>query len=64
MAEHSLAGLSISKPTASPQKSNDSSAHETADFASIKKYPPFYTLQPNLTTRARQLELWSSIITS
>lgn len=27
-------------------------------------FPPFYTLQPNLTTRARQLELWSSLITS
>nr|POE50123.1 vacuolar protein-sorting-associated protein 25 [Quercus suber] len=26
-------------------------------------FPAFYTLQPNLTTRARQLELWSSYIT-
>ncbi|SMQ46885.1 unnamed protein product [Zymoseptoria tritici ST99CH_1A5] len=65
MAEQSLAGLSISGPSmASEQKPVDSGAPDTTDFASIKKYPPFYTLQPNLTTRARQLELWSSIITS
>jgi ESCRT-II complex subunit VPS25 len=49
---------------ATDHKATNGGAQESADFASIKKYPPFYTLQPNLTTRARQLELWSSIITS
>lgn len=30
---------------------------------SYASFPPFYTLQPNLTTRARQLELWATLIT-
>lgn len=36
----------------------------TFTFPTYTTFPPFYTLQPNLTTRARQLELWSSLITS
>ncbi|TKA82897.1 hypothetical protein B0A55_01155 [Friedmanniomyces simplex] len=33
-------------------------------FPTYTTFPPFYTLQPNLTTRARQLDLWSSLITA
>lgn len=36
---------------------------ETFQFPTYTTFPPFYTLQPNLTTRARQLELWSALIT-
>lgn len=33
-------------------------------FPTYTTFPPFYTLQPNLTTRARQLTLWSQLILS
>lgn len=56
-ASQSLAALSISSPPEVPSA-------PASDLTAIKSYPPFYTLQPNLTTRARQLELWSSLITS
>lgn len=41
-----------------------SSTTPTFTFPTYALFPPFYTLQPNLTTRARQLELWSTLITS
>lgn len=55
-AEPPLAGLSLSAP-----KTDGASSFTFPPFAG---FPPFYTLQPNLTTRARQLELWSSLILS
>jgi len=33
-------------------------------FPTYYSFPPFFTLQPNLTTLARQLELWSALIQS
>lgn len=36
----------------------------TFSFPTYTSFPPFYTLQPNLTTRARQLTLWSQLILS
>lgn len=67
-SEPSLAGLSItgsspSNATYTPATSQATSG-STFNFPTYTSFPPFYTLQPNLTTRARQLELWSSLITS
>ncbi|KAI8917016.1 vacuolar protein sorting 25 [Powellomyces hirtus] len=31
-------------------------------FPSIHSFPPFYTLQPTLATRAKQLQLWGEIL--
>lgn len=56
-ATQSLAALSL---TSSPEPPSA----QYSDLTAVKSYPPFYTLQPNLTTRARQLELWSGLITS
>lgn len=42
----------------------NTAASNNFSFPAYTSFPPFYTLQPNLTTRARQLELWSSFITS
>ncbi|KXL51628.1 hypothetical protein M433DRAFT_59923 [Acidomyces richmondensis BFW] len=42
----------------------NTAALNTFNFPTYTSFPPFYTLQPNFTTRARQLELWSSLITS
>ncbi|KAK5012032.1 putative vacuolar protein-sorting-associated protein [Cryomyces antarcticus] len=36
----------------------------TFPLPSRTSFPPFYTLQPNLETRTRQLTLWSSLIQS
>ncbi|WPG99758.1 Hypothetical protein R9X50_00257700 [Acrodontium crateriforme] len=33
-------------------------------FPTYTSFPPFYTLQPNVTTRAHQLDLWSSLVTT
>ncbi|KAI5370388.1 putative ESCRT-II complex, Vps25 subunit, winged helix-like DNA-binding domain superfamily [Septoria linicola] len=53
--EPSIAGLSWGGATSTAAK---------FEFPSYASFPPFYTLQPNSTTRARQLELWSSLVTS
>ena len=60
----SLAGISLSGTPYNPPL--DSQADSAADFKfpAYSSFPPFYTIQPNLTTRARQLELWSDLITS
>ncbi|KAI7261973.1 hypothetical protein KC345_g9603 [Hortaea werneckii] len=55
-------GIPSTPRTANPIPSITSSAGFS--FPSYTSFPPFYTLQPNLTTRARQLELWSSLITT
>ena len=36
----------------------------TFTFPPHHSFPPFFTLQPNLTTQTRQLSLWSSLIQS
>ena len=46
-------------PTTTPSNPSTSSAFS---FPTYTTFPPFYTLQPNLTTRARQLTLWSQLI--
>ncbi|KAI9026806.1 ESCRT-II complex subunit-domain-containing protein [Hyaloraphidium curvatum] len=33
-------------------------------FPSIHDFPPFYTLQPNLDTRQKQLQLWGDVVLS
>jgi ESCRT-II complex subunit VPS25 len=38
------------------------STNNAFSFPTYTTFPPFYTLQPNLTTRARQLTLWSQLI--
>ncbi|KAK4508352.1 hypothetical protein PRZ48_002090 [Zasmidium cellare] len=64
-AESSLDALSLSGTTYTPSTSTYTSTDPTKfAFPAYTSFPPFYTLQPNLTTRARQLELWSSLITS
>lgn len=40
------------------------STSSTFTLPTYASFPPFYTLQPNLTTRARQLVLWSNLITT
>jgi ESCRT-II complex subunit VPS25 len=38
------------------------SDHPASVFAKSYTFPPFFTLQPNLTTRVSQLQKWSSFI--
>ena len=62
--EPSLTGLSLDA-SAVPIATPSQTTHETKfSIPSYASFPPFYTLQPNLTTRARQLELWATLITS
>lgn len=63
--EPSLSGLTLSGSTYAPTvEGSISESKPTFTFPSYSSYPPLYTLQPNLTTRARQLELWSDLIIS
>lgn len=55
-----LANTSYMPPPTTP--SHPSTA--AFSFPTYTTFPPFYTLQPNLTTRARQLTLWSQFILS
>ena len=55
-----LAGPSFMLPTANPSNTSTNAF----SFPTYTTFPPFYTLQPNLTTRARQLTLWSQFILS
>jgi ESCRT-II complex subunit VPS25 len=51
--------------TASPIPPQASaSTASTFSFPAYTSYPPLYTLQPNHTTRSRQLDLWSALIIS
>ncbi|KAK3684565.1 hypothetical protein LTR37_020168 [Vermiconidia calcicola] len=54
-----LPSSSISTPA---QSSTTQSS--TFTFPTYTHFPPLYTVQPNLQTRARQLDLWSSLILS
>lgn len=54
-----LAAGSIAAP---PQTDTSNTAAFT--FPAHHSFPPFFTLQPNVTTQARQLALWSSLIQS
>ncbi|KAM3415370.1 hypothetical protein BST61_g8897 [Cercospora zeina] len=62
-AAASLEPLGGSTVTAAPTTDSAAAAAHFR-FPSHASFPPFYTLQPNLTTRARQLELWSRLVTS
>ncbi|KAL1306816.1 hypothetical protein AAFC00_005473 [Neodothiora populina] len=44
--------------------SNSNSNNAAFTFPAHHSFPPFFTLQPNLTTLSRQLSLWSELITS
>ncbi|KAL1586986.1 hypothetical protein WHR41_03989 [Cladosporium halotolerans] len=55
-------GLTTTPYAPPPTTTNLSSA--TFTLPSYTSFPPFYTLQPNLTTRARQLALWTNLILS
>lgn len=65
--ESSVANLSLADSSGAassiPASTNTGSSRQF-HFPSYASFPPFYTLQPNLTTRARQLELWSALVTS
>lgn len=50
--------------TASAITHTPTSASPPYEFPGIYSFPPFYTLQPNLTTRAAQLSSWSAILLS
>lgn len=59
---------SITFRMTSISSSQPSDAVSTANLTPFQKpafttFPAFYTLQPNLTVRARQLELWTALIT-
>ncbi|KAK4560594.1 hypothetical protein LTR86_005791 [Recurvomyces mirabilis] len=43
---------------------NSTTTNNSFPFPTYTTFPPFYTLQPNLQTRARQLELWSTLLTT
>lgn len=63
--EPSISGLSGTTHAPSTSAYTPSvSTSNTFNFPTHTTFPPFYTLQPNLTTRARQLELWSTFITT
>lgn len=51
----------IPKATSSSQPGPNTVSFQ---FPPHHSFPPFYTLQPNLTTLTRQLALWSSLIQS
>ncbi|GAB7365526.1 hypothetical protein MBLNU230_g6599t1 [Neophaeotheca triangularis] len=48
----------------SPAPSNPPNRSDAFTFPTYTSFPPFYTLQPNITTRARQLTLWSQLVLS
>lgn len=62
-SSYTPSGSTIYTPSTSTNPSQPSDA-STFTFPTYTTFPPFYTLQPNLTTRARQFELWSILITS
>lgn len=64
--ESPLAELTLnpSSTTHTPSASTIATNSTAFTFPAYTSFPPFYTLQPNLTTRARQLELWSALIIS
>ncbi len=65
----SLTSADRSTPISTPSQTTQytPSTAPTANtflFPPYTQFPPFYTLQPNLQTRVRQLELWSALLTS
>jgi ESCRT-II complex subunit VPS25 len=70
---HPTNTMSVASPSPSPSpypsalsdpdpKSNN--GPETFPFPPHHAYPPLYTLQPTLTTRTRQLQLWRDLLLS
>lgn len=52
----------FSPSTPPPTTSTSTSSSTTFPLPPWTSFPPFYTLQPNLQTRARQYELWSTLL--
>ena len=65
-SSYSHSGSTVFTPPAASTTSVSSKqpAENTFTYPAYASFPALYTLQPNLTTRARQFELWSSLITS
>ena len=59
----SASSSALTSPPISSAASMTTGTSTTFSFPPHTHFPPFYTLQPNLSTRARQLELWSTLIT-
>ncbi|KAF4556884.1 ESCRT-II complex subunit-like protein [Elsinoe fawcettii] len=57
-------GIPSTSLSTSPPKSQQHANDTTFPFPPHHSFPPFFTLQPNLTTLSRQLALWSSVIQS
>ncbi|KAF2223194.1 ESCRT-II complex subunit-domain-containing protein [Elsinoe ampelina] len=51
-------------PSPLPSTPKDPTSSTTFPFPPHHSFPPFFTLQPNLTTLSRQLTLWSTLIQS
>lgn len=47
-----------------PTETGNETGNETFKYPPHHAFPPFYTLQPNHTTRASQLASWSSLLTA
>ena len=47
---------------ASPQQTKEASSQPRMEWPWQHDFPPFYTLQPNEDTRAKQLDAWSDLI--
>ncbi|KAK5123188.1 hypothetical protein LTR85_003387 [Meristemomyces frigidus] len=67
--ESSLSSFSTTAYTPSttaytPSTTTQAISSSGFNFPTYTSFPPFYTLQPNLTTRTHQLELWSTLISS
>ncbi|KAF2771723.1 ESCRT-II complex, vps25 subunit [Teratosphaeria nubilosa] len=56
--------LPASSAIPAPYTTTTTKPSENFNFPPYTLFPPFYTLQLNLTTRARQLDLWSTLLTT
>ncbi|KAK5002234.1 hypothetical protein LTR28_011669 [Elasticomyces elasticus] len=63
-AQSSISLNASTQSSHSPRPSTPAPTSASYTPPPYTSYPPFYTLQPNATTRSRQLSLWSSYILS
>ncbi|PNS14546.1 Vacuolar protein-sorting-associated protein 25 [Sphaceloma murrayae] len=54
----------LTNPSPSSPHPSTAQPTDTFPFPPHHSFPPFFTLQPNLTTLSRQLALWSSLVQS
>lgn len=59
-----LSNSTLPPSTTDPATTNKTNTTDTFTYPPHHSFPPFYTLQPNLTTQTRQLTLWSSLLQS